>query len=94
MACLLSCDTDVGKLDIPLILHPWVAGFMRTSPIMNDDSDRMTESDSDSSDEEEEMLISSDDLDEDEEDDGWNTFSSSDEDVDERISFGSVDDFV
>jgi len=79
VACLLSCDTDVVKLDIPLILHPWVAGFMRTSPIMNDDSDWLTESDSDSSDEEEEMLISSDDMDEDEEDDGWNTFSSNDE---------------
>jgi len=82
VACLLSCETDVEKLDIPLILHPWVAGFMPTSPIMNIDRSRLT--DNDSSDEEEEedddMWIPSDDMDEDEEDDGWTTFSSNDED--------------
>jgi len=72
VACLLSCDTDVQKLDVPLILHPWVEGFLQTTPIMNIDRDRLY----DSSDEEE-LWISSDDMDEDE--DGWSTFSSNDE---------------
>merc|ERR1719233_1267350 len=69
VACLLSCDTDVEKLDIPLILHPWVAGFLQTSPIMNIDRDGWSES----SDEEEDTWISSD---EDEEEDGWSSLSS------------------
>jgi len=83
VASLLSCETDVEKLDVdvPLILHPWVAGFMQTSPIMNFDYNRGTDSESDSSDEEEDILISSDNVDEYDEDDGWNTVSSNDEDV-------------
>merc|ERR1719233_537992 len=28
VACQISCDTDVEKLDLPLILHPWVAGYL------------------------------------------------------------------
>ena len=28
VACLLSCEDDVEKLDVPLELHPWVVGFM------------------------------------------------------------------
>jgi len=63
VACLLSCETDVEKLDLPLILLPWVAGFMSTSPIMNIDRSGMTDNDSDFSDEE----------------DGWTSFSSYDE---------------
>jgi len=39
VACLLSCETDVEKLDVPLILHPWVAGFLQTSPIGDSWSD-------------------------------------------------------
>ena len=27
VACLVSCDDDLEKLDVPLELHPWVAGF-------------------------------------------------------------------
>ena len=29
---LVSCDADVERLDVPLILHPWVTGFLPTSP--------------------------------------------------------------
>ena len=39
VACLLSCEDDVEKLDVPLVLHPWVAGFL--------DIDRNTETESD-----------------------------------------------
>merc|ERR1712083_258600 len=78
VACLLSCETYVEKLDIPMILHPWVAGYMSTSPIMNIDRNRMT--DNDSSDKEGYMWNYSDVMDEDEEDDGWTTSSSNDED--------------
>jgi len=83
VASLLSCEADVEKLDVdvPLILHPWVAGFMQTSPIMNFDGNRGADSESDLSDEEEDISISSDNMDEYDEDDGWNTFSSNDEDV-------------
>ena len=28
VASLLSCQDDVEKLDVPLVLHPWVVGFM------------------------------------------------------------------
>jgi len=52
VACLLSCETDVEKLEVPRILHPWVAGFLQTSPtspIMNIDRHWL----SDSSDDEE-----------------------------------------
>ena len=80
VACHLSSGTDVEKLDVPLILHPWVAGFMQTSPNMNIDRYRYRWFDS--SDEEEDSWISYDDMDEDEEeeDDWWNTISSNDED--------------
>merc|ERR1719233_137929 len=63
VACLISSDPDVEKLDVPLILHPWVAGFLQTSPIVNIDINRWSES----SDEEEELWTTSDDMDEDEE---------------------------
>merc|ERR1712179_240448 len=71
VACHLSCDTDVEKLDVPLILRPWVAGFLQTSTVMN--IDRWSET----SDEEEDLWVSSDAADEDEEeedeeDDLWN----------------------
>ena len=76
VACHLSCDTDVEKLDIPEILRPWVAGFLQTSTVMNIDSGRWSET----SEEAEDMWMSSDAMDEDEEDDFWNTSSSNDED--------------
>jgi len=66
VACQISCETDVEKLGVPLILHPWVLGYFQTPRIMNIDSDRW----SDTSDE---------DMDEDEGDSWWNTFSSNDE---------------
>jgi len=33
VASLLSCDTDVEKLDFPLILHPWVTGFLKSGDL-------------------------------------------------------------
>jgi len=32
VASLLPCDADVEQLEIPLDLHPWVTGFIQTSP--------------------------------------------------------------
>merc|ERR1712179_296680 len=72
VACHLSCDTDVDELDIPLILHQWVAGFLQTSTIMDIESDSYK---SETSDEEEDMWMSPDAMDEDEEDDFGNTSS-------------------
>jgi len=47
VASLLPCDVDVNQLELPLVLHPWVAGFLQTSPsrFIDRDEDDETESD-------------------------------------------------
>jgi len=67
VACQIPNDTDVEELGVPLILHPWVAGYVQTPRAINIDRDRWSET-------------SDEDMDEDEADDWWNTFSSNDED--------------
>jgi len=53
VASLLSCDTDVDKLDVPLILHPWVTGFLKTSPNIDSWSESSDDVDFSSNDEDE-----------------------------------------
>ena len=75
VARLLSCEVDVKELDVPLVLHPWVAGFLETSPNMimmdrdgmtvSDDSPESSDWDTDSVDQDEDL---------------WSNFSSNDED--------------
>ena len=50
VASLLPCDGDVEQLEIPLELHPWVEGYLHTSPNPNRlfDSDEMMTSSYDS----------------------------------------------
>ena len=48
VASLLTCDADVEQLELPLVLHPWVTGYLHTSPNPNrllDSDEMMTDSD-------------------------------------------------
>jgi len=53
VASLLSCDTDVDKLDVPLILHPWVTGFLKSSLNIDSWSESSDDVDFSSNDEDE-----------------------------------------
>ena len=53
VASLLSSEDDVEKLDVPLVLHPWVAGFMDiVRNTENDDDSDGSDDESDGSDDE------------------------------------------
>ena len=76
VARLLSCEFDVTELDVPLVLYPWVIGFLQTSPNMLMDRDEYDDS-FNSSDFDSDWLDSSDSDDRDE--DLWSNSSSNDE---------------